>query len=183
MELTDWIIVVVGTVTSVVIAKLYGDMAALKAGWKLHEAEVREAKRTALRSLLTEVGRARKVGRRNAESQSSTSLIVTRLPVDAFSTAFSAGPPGVSVGEDLLEWVSDYLPLADEINCLVDRFASLVTTAVGCGSRTVTVRKIGVRCRDDVPKILVALEACLRLELGLPAVEQQLSGSATPAQE
>ena len=174
------VVAAAGIVASYFIAKKYGDMAAQRESHRLHEAEVRAAKHTALRSLLTEVKRARGVGDINEHIPPGThGVAATRLPVDGFATAFSAGAPGLSVGDDVVKWVAAYLAFADAINSLMDRFDKVHDQMSDARKKTLT--QIRHRCKDDLPGILDALEAGLRQELA--AVEQQLSGAATSAEE
>ena len=187
MKLSDVInfaLVVAAIAASVVVAKLYGDMAALKEDRKRQDEEARKAKHTALQSLLTEVKRADYVRRTNAKCALGTvGVSATRLPVDAFSTAFSAGTPGMSVGEDLLDWVAKYLTAADVINGAVDQFAT-VHSRVGDPPREKTLEGIRDMCRDLLPDILANLKRHLELELEKPSARlEQASGSPTPAEE
>ena len=156
---------VAGIFASYLIAKHYGDLAAVEATRKLYEEEKARARRAALHSLLFEVERIMIVRCTNAEMDpNSPAPPVTKLPVGAFERAFASGAPGVLGSEDLREWAQEYLGLAARVNSLVDVFALASENA----RRIQTAGEVKRLCKDDLHKALVSLKACLRDELGLP---------------
>jgi len=119
--------VIVSVIASYVLARKYGDVAALNASRKLHEEDARRARLVALRSLLNEVKRIRGAVAHNSALDTSSQLqSIARMPVAAFETAFVSGTRGLDVGDELLQAVTDYLVRADAINSLVDLYPSSV---------------------------------------------------------
>ena len=116
------VVSVVGVIFSYVLARKYGDVAALNASRKLHEEDARRARLIALRSLLHEVERIRGVVAYNRGLTSSQPQGIARMPVVAFETAFVSGTRGLDVGDELLQAVVNYLVWADAINSLVDLY-------------------------------------------------------------
>ena len=159
--------VIVG-ILSYIVARRYGDLAAVEASRRLHEEDARRARLMALRSLLNEVERIRKVAEHNSGlAPQETALSVTRVPTIAFETAFVSGTSNIGGSSELLVTVTDYLACADSINSLVDIYVAGTTSAGGEGARRVTdsARKIVGKCKDDLPKILDSLKTFLQREL------------------
>lgn len=164
------VVSVAGVVVSYLVARKYGDLAALKAARELHEEDARKARVLVLRSLLNEAARVRKIGESNATVRIGVIAPVARLPVTAFKTAFVSGTPGLQAGEELLQAVADYLACADSVNGLIDVYPAAVA---GRGNRSLgtpgnaeyVVEQVADICRDKLPGMLDRLEHALREEI------------------
>jgi hypothetical protein len=155
-------------IASVVVAVVFSDVAAVITTLIYQRWQSKQARLTALRSLLNEVERIEKIAAHNSGlSPAHFAQPVTKMPVAAFETAFVCGKPTVGGGSELLKAVTDYLACADFINSLVDIHVAGATIGEGAGGHRVTqsVRQIVEYCRGDLPGILGNLERLLQHEL------------------
>jgi hypothetical protein len=162
------IVSIAGVIVSYIVAKKYGDLAAVEASRKLHEEDARRARLVALRSLLNEVERIRKVAEHNSGlAPPQVAEPVTRVPTTAFETAFVSGTSNIDGSPELLEAVTDYLACADSVNSLVDIYVAGTTSAGGAGAHRVTesARKIVEYCENNLLEILDRLKTFLQREL------------------
>ncbi len=161
---------------SYLVAKRYGDVAGTHAARKYQEQDAARAHIAALRSLLNEAARIRKLADGNSVVTQTGGIGMVRMPVTAFETAFVSGRPGLSVSSDLLDAVTDYLTEADAINSLIDTYLWLAP-AVGAADYATSARSNAVdRVKDISNKLsetLDRLDACLKSEL--EAAEKQLA--------
>jgi hypothetical protein len=162
------VIAVIGILLSYIVARKYGDVAAVRATRKYHEQDLRRARLGALQSLKNEVERIRKAAAHNADLQpNAPPHDIARLPANAFETAFVSGRPGLSVGSDLLAASMEYLARADSINSLVDIYLVALGGEASriAGERKQAVEKVAQVCTDVLPDILDRLSALLQVEL------------------
>ena len=122
----------IGVVVSYCVARWYGGIAAVEASRKLQEEDSKKTRLTALRSLLHQTERIRKIVSDNTGlDHRSTIQPLVRLPVLAFETAFVSGKPGVSASEETVAATTDYLLCADRYNSLVDIYPVLLSSVGG----------------------------------------------------
>jgi hypothetical protein len=172
---------IVGVAVSYWVARKYGDMAAVRAGRKLHDEDARRARVTALRSLLNETERIRKVVEHNASLAIYPVRSVIRLPTSAFETAFVSGTPGLDASDELLRSVTDYLVRADAVNSFVDAYPSSIAGQSGnigpndfVGAIVDACASTGQSDQETFAGLLGRLRACLQEEI--LHVEQEVAG-------
>lgn len=161
------IVAVVAALASVILPIKYGDLAAVKATRKLHEEDTIEARKTAFQSLLCEVTRIRKAVHSNKTlDKTNPKQGLLRLPTNAFERAFILGVPGLSVNQELLEAVTDYLTIADSSNSLIAYYYSLTIVSE---ERTHQTRRNlfndVVNQTDQFPNVLNRIQLLLEQEL------------------
>ena len=177
ISILAFIVSVVSIYVSYLANKRYGDVAGTLITIKNQEQDAARARVTALRSLLNEVARIRKLADRNSEVVTQTGGIgMVRMPVTAFETAFVSGSPGLSVSSDLLDAVTDYLTEADTINSLIDTYLWLAP-AVGAATYATSARSDAVNRVKDISNKLSDILKRLdeRLKSELEAAEKQLA--------
>lgn len=155
-------------IVSFIVARWYGDMAAVRATRKYHEEDARKARAATLLSLRNEVSRIQKAAEHNSQLNPAHSPHdIARIPTAAFETAFVSGRPGLDVSPDLLDASTEYLTCADSINSLIDAYLSALggESSQMVDVRNEAVRKIAKACGDTLPNILGRLSTCLQREL------------------
>jgi len=125
IALGGFLIAAVSAILSYIVAKKYGDLAAVDATRKLYEEDAKRARLNALRSLINEVARIQKLAEHNSQlDPDQQSQPVARMPVSAFETAFVSGALVSRASQELLDAVADYLVCADSISPLVDIYVA-----------------------------------------------------------
>jgi hypothetical protein len=167
-NLAEIIFLLVGVVASFFVAKWFGDVAGTRAAIRYEEEKSRRARIGALRALLNQVELIKKLAQANAEGDSILKSCggLTKLPVQAFETAFVSGEPIASDDRDLLDAVNGYLSEAYIINSVVDVYLSL---AGGPGNiqasyASHTVEQVREAC-NTLPGVLNTLQMCLEASL------------------
>jgi len=157
----------VGVIVSYIVARKYGDVAALSASRKLHEEDTRKARLTALRSLSNEVMRIRVLVDFNKALDPNTQMhSIARMPVAAFESAFVSGTQSLDVSDELLHAVAVYLVWADGINSLVDIYPfSIAGYGTGGVKPGDIAREIATDSEKEILGALHLLETSLQKEI------------------
>lgn len=157
----------INIIVTIIVAVVFGDMAAVYATRRFQKKEAKRARLTALQSLVNEVERIQKVVDHNRQLESIAKIqSVTRMPVAAFETAFVSGERGLSVSKKLLQAVTDYLACADSINSLVDIYPSSITNLKTELDRTDDIiQQIVEASEHKLPENLERLRTYLREEI------------------
>jgi len=163
------IVSIAGIIVSYIVARKYGDLAAVEATRRFHEEDARRVRMTALQSLVNEVERIQKVVEHNRQLTTDTAIQpVARMPVAAFETAFVSGRTGLNVSKELLQVATDYLACADGINSLVESYPA---SLAGLGTRRVPnysdgiIEQIAKVSEHRLPEILERLRTHLQEEI------------------
>lgn len=162
------VVSIAGVIVSYIVARKYGDTAALEASRKLHEEDARKARSMALQSLLNEVERIRKL----VEYDAGSGLRI-RLPTAAFETAFASGAPGLAADSKLLNIAAEYLALADRVNTCVETYVAGVPSGEAAAHRRMRIAFDEIRelCTSMLPGNLDQLSVALQRELDCTAPE------------
>ncbi len=165
---------VVNVLVAYYLARQYGDLAGTKLTIKHEEKKSAEAHIMAIRSLLNEIARIRKLSDANYPLRGDIVTLV-KMPTLAFETAF-VSRDSLSVDGSVLEAALDYLVCADTINALIDHYYGLAP-AMGT-SRPVTEECGATRgqirtASKGLPEILNRLSSLLSREL--ENVQQELN--------
>ena len=177
MSIVGLLISIVSIAISVYTAKKYGDVAGAIRIIEHEEQKATEARISALRSLLNEVERIRKLVNYNSDLKpGSSSKPAVRMPATAFETAFVSGESGLAVSPELLNAVTDYLTCADKINIFIDIFVAGVPSGEGTTKRRMNtaLQEIDDLCTNILPGILDRLVDALQGEL-----EAEITDSST----
>jgi len=176
IELANALVALAGVVVSVIVscvaiyvsflaAKKYGDVAGTRAGIEYEKKKATGARVTAIKALLNEVARVRKLADSNSRLDAS-GLGMVKMPTGAFETAF-VSKSSLSVSEELLNAALGYLAQADLINSLIDEHRSLApaigTSRSALDQRTDITRRVPDESKE-LFKILDQLEDLLKRE-------------------
>jgi hypothetical protein len=176
IALSGLLIAAVSGLLSYIVAKKYGDLAGIEASRRLHEEDMKKARLTAIRSLLNEAERIRKIANHNRQlDKFGTIQAVIRLPMAAFETAFVAGRPGLDVSEELVKAVTDYLVCADSVNSLIDIYPASMASprgsdgaimgVAGTSRAEFVIQQVIEISAHELPEILERLRILLQEEI------------------
>lgn len=161
LAVVSLVVSAIGVIVAYVVARKYGDMAAVKATRKFQKEEAARARIAAFQSLINEVERIRRVlGHYDPADTRAESGGVPKMPVAAFETAFVSGTPTLAANEELVRAACDYLVHADSVNSLIGMYQPGPVMAAG----RVTFQDVCRACAP-IPEILDRLDDCLRHEL------------------
>lgn len=137
----------IGIVTSIIVAWLFGEKAAVR----YEKRKEKEERLAAHQSLINQVRLVEELARCNIERAQAPrnydSLI--RLPVAAFETAFVSEKPPLSNHPDLLRMVNTYLAKAYTVNAAIDTYLSLKSSPANQYGQEF-VKEAGTECRGVI---------------------------------
>lgn len=143
-------------------AKRYGDVAGTIRIIQYEQEKATRARVVAIRSLINEVERIRKLVEHNSQSQP-----ILTLPTAAFEMAFLSGQSGLISDQKLLDIATSYLTYADIVNTWINTRSGDTSNTLGITHPEVIKASLEVKrlCTDFVPPILEQLKAALQDEL------------------
>jgi hypothetical protein len=149
-------------------ARKYGDLAGTIKIIEYEKEKAVEIRRSALRSLINETERIRKLVNHNSQlTPASSSNPPVRVPTSAFETAFVSGSTNIAASERVLDTAAEYLVHADRINVLIEVYVSGVPSGEGTTKARMreAVKEIERLCQRSLGDIVDNLQEALRTEL------------------